>query len=261
MAKVLVETLIEAYRKGREIDYQKLGIITDQKIILSQVLFQKTKITKTPYVLMADRNTFNEERKKLIEYIVEDIVIKNHDKGNSNRTISSAISKCINFINWCNIENISFFNNIKTATKAFILYTDYLKESIRLGKYSQGEAHSKHMASYKLLNTIFNDDKNIIGSGIKIIQNKRNNKVVKSSEENQKYHFNFYHAFFNQITDFLLENKKYPFLLELQNKQVWCLPSISCFIHSEKQSPMPFNMINGEIHKELLMLIKKRLMK
>jgi len=138
-------------------------------------------------------------------------------------------------------------DDINTAKYAFLQYTAFLKSKIRDGGYSQGEAHSRHTYAYKLLNTIYQDSENIIGAGIKIIPNKRPNKVVKSQSEDQKYHYNFYYSFFHQVTDFLLENKSYPLKLKLQSGDLWCLPSVTHFLLATKSFRWLLTQITGRL--------------
>ena len=245
-----VKQFIQMYRKNEDINLRNLGIITDQKIILSQVFYADKKIISRPYSLFANKDSFNIDRNIILKYIIEELIIKHYDKGNSHRTITTAISKCFNFIDWCNNEKLNFIKNIEMARNVFILYTNFLRESIRTGKYSQGEAHTKHMASYKLLVNIFNDTKNIIGNGINIIPNKRLNNISASAQEDKKYHFNFYYSFFNQVAKFLIENEKYPLSLKLPQTHIWCIPSTTKFITTKSNCPMAFNIKDGSLFSE-----------
>jgi len=247
---IKLKDFIQMYRKNGNMDLKNLGIVTDQKIILSQVFYADKKVISRPYSLFVDKNSFHTKREIILKYAIEELIIKNHDKGNSNRTITTAISKCFNFIDWCNNKKFDFVENIESARNTFVLYTNFLRESIRLGRYSQGEAHTKHMASFKLLSSIFSDTKNIIGSGINIIPNKRLNKVIASTKENKEYHFNFYYSFFNQITDFLLEQKDYPLELNLPQGKIWCIPSRMKFVKTQSDCPMTFNIKDGNIFSE-----------
>jgi len=115
-----VKQFIQIYRKNRDIDLRNLGIITDQKIILSQVFYTDKKIISRSYALFVDENSFNSKRKIILKYIIEELIIKHYDKGNSHRTITTAISKCLNFIDWCNNKKLDFITNIESAKRLHI---------------------------------------------------------------------------------------------------------------------------------------------
>jgi len=83
-----VKQFIQIYRKNRDTNLRNLGIITDQKIILSQVFYTDKKIISRSYALFVDENSFNSKRKIILKYIIEELIIKHYDKGNSHRTIT-----------------------------------------------------------------------------------------------------------------------------------------------------------------------------
>ena len=146
-----------------------------------------------------------------------------------------------------NQENFLYIKDLSEAINIFYHYTYFLKNKMRLGQYSQGEAHTKHASAYKLLYTIFNDKENNLLSAVTLIPNSRNSKYEKSSDEDKKYHYNFYYNFFHQVTDFLLNNHPYPLKLNLSNTEIWCLPSMRLFFDKNQDFPMAFNPENGQV--------------
>ena len=246
---VTIETLVNMYKQNEEVKFENLVVITDQRIPICKVYYAENKIIGNPYKLEVNKSKFISWRQKVVQFIVDDMIVR-YQKGQTNRTLSAYVQKVFNFIDWIDQNNIVLNDDINTAKYAFLQYTAFLKSKIRDGGYSQGEAHSRHTYAYKLLNTIYQDSENIIGAGIKIIPNKRPNKVVKSQSEDQKYHYNFYYSFFHQVTDFLLENKSYPLKLKLQSGDLWCLPSRYTFFTSDKKFPMAFNPDNGTVRSE-----------
>ena len=242
---ISIEDLTTQYQNNLEINFDNLGIIADQRTILSQILYTEYKLYKNPYKLMVNKNTYQSERKNIIQYIIEEIIITNRQKGNSDITINRKIQYLIVFIRWMNKENFLYLRNLDEAVNIFYRYTLFLKSKLRLSQYSQGEIHTRHSSVYKMLYTIFNDKSNILLSGITLITNSRVKKKVKSSNEDKKYHYNFYYNFFHQVTDFILNNEPYPLKLRLQLGHFWCLPSKHIFFAKENTFPMAFNPETG----------------
>ena len=243
---ITIEDLIIQYQNNLTVNSDNLGIIADQRSILSQILYTEYKLYKNPYKLMVNKNTYQSERKNIIQYIIEEIIITNRQKGNSDITINRKIQYLIVFIRWMNQENFLYIRNLDEAVNIFYRYTLFLKSKIRLGQYSQGEIHSRHTCVHKMLSTIFNDKANILLSGIILITNSRSEKKVKSSNEDKKYHYNFYYSFFHQVTDFILNNESYPLKLHLQLGEFWCLPSKHIFFVKGRPFPMAFDPENGQ---------------
>lgn len=244
-----IETLVNLYMKNEEINLQNLVVITDQRIPICKVYYTNNKLIGNPYKLNVKKETFLPWRQKIAQYIVDDMIFR-YQKGQSNRTLTTYVQKIFNFIDWIDENNLILNDNIETAKYTFWQYTSFLKSKIRDGGYSNGEAHTRHMQAFKLLNTIYSDKENFIAGGIKIIKNTRLNKIEKSQSEDQKYHYNFYYTFFHQITDFLLENKPYPLNLDFTSGNMWCLPSRYTFFTNSKEFPMAFNPDNGEVRTE-----------
>ena len=246
---VSVETLVNMYKQNENIRFENLGVITDQRIPVCQVFYPEKRIINNPYTLKVNKKRLLKWRQKIVQFIIDDIILR-YQKGQAYRTITIYTKKIFNFIDWIDSNQIELNDDIQTAKNAFWQYTTFLKSKIRDGSYSQGEAHVKHMYAYKLLNTIYQDKANIIAAGIKIISNKRPNKVKKSKPKDQKYHYNFYYSFFNQVTDFLLENKPYPLKLYLPSGDIWCLPSRYTFFINNKNFPMAFDHYGGIVRSE-----------
>lgn len=244
---ITVDNLVQQYKNNEAISFDNLGVITDQRHILSQILYTKNKIYRNPYKLNANSKSYQPNRKIIIQYIIEELIIANRQKGNTDITISVKIKHIIKFVNWMNQENFLDIKNLNEAINIFYHYTYFLKNKIRLGQYSQGEAHAKHTSVHKLLHTIFNDNENNLLAAVTLIPNRRDKKHEKSSDEDKKYHYYFYNSFFHQVTDFLLHNKPYPLKLNVSNKDVWCLPSQRLFFDKNQDYPMAFNPESGQI--------------
>ena len=78
---ISIEDLTTQYQNNLEINFDNLGIIADQRTILSQILYTEYKLYRNPYKLMVNKNTYQSERKNIIQYIIEEIIITNRQRG------------------------------------------------------------------------------------------------------------------------------------------------------------------------------------
>jgi len=184
-----VKEIIELLKDKENINYKTIGIKLHQKFILSQIMYLKSKIVRRPYKLLVQKDTYNKEFQKIIHYLLEDIVVKQTQLGNSNITIIAHLRKAASFVNWSQAENINILSSKNSALEAYGLYTKFLKDNIKKG-LSQGDASIKHAASLKLLKSIHLDHENYISSGIRAISNISTYKYLEKSDEyKQKYQF------------------------------------------------------------------------
>ncbi|MFA6397131.1 MAG: hypothetical protein WCW84_14290, partial [Sulfurimonas sp.] len=242
------EAIKNIYKNRELIEYNNIGVQLDQKLILSQVMYKTKKITKSPYTLHVNPQSFIYERQKIINYFIEEIIIPCLQNGKSLRTSTSKIQKIITFIHWADREDILFTGSKKEARKALEAYTLFLKSNIRTSKLSQGEAHSRHSSSMHFLRSVHDDGAGEITIGIKNIPNKRDSKIVKSTNADISYSFNFYHAFFSQVADFLLQGQKYPFQLKLPAESLWVIPSSNWIKPNHQENEiMAFDYAKGKI--------------
>lgn len=215
--------LSEIYRQGILKDYTSIGFTMDnRKIILSQILYKRKKIKQRPYSLFVDSKSYQKEREKLIDYLIEEQIIKRLQKGDKSSTILNFIRKIFSFINWADKEDIDFYQNINVSRIAYEKYTMYLREKIRKNELKQRSASSYHFASIKFLRELNLDTEGYISAGIKSIPYIFElNNTKKNIEEDISYAFKTYTLFFEQVTDFLLEKKLYPLKVNLLNDTLW----------------------------------------
>ncbi len=199
---------------------------------------------------MVTRKKMIKWRQKVAQFIIDDIVLK-YQMGRSYGTIEVFIQQIFYFIDWIDSNNLELNNNIQTAKIAFQQYTIFLRSKIRNGSLAIRTAHIKHIAVYKLLNSIYEDKENVIAAGIQLIKKVRSNTIGKSHLKDQQYHYNFYYNFFHQVTNFLLENKPYPLKLHLPSNDIWFLPTRRTFFNDVKEYPMAFNYLDGTVREEV----------
>ena len=246
---VSVEALVNMHKNTSEINFSQLGVIISKKICLSQILYTEKKLKTKPYSLYVNKKTYVPKRKIFIEYIINEIIIPKYQLGQSGATLYSNISYIIQFVSWLNDEHIEYIDNKIVAKEIFLKYSYYLKTSIRNGAIGQATAHVHQRITLKLLRYITQDKENYISSGIQLITNIRKNKTLKSTDEDRKYHFNFYYKLFHQLTDFILDKKKYPMNLNLASGDIWVLPSSTVFISNGKNAPHAFDTTTGDLHE------------
>jgi len=246
-----IDSLVRTYQNNENMNLDNIGVKAHSRFILSQVLYSERKITIFPsYILEANKKTYNQNRKRVIKYFIEEIIVKYYQLGKKEITINSKFSELMKFINWSDEHSLCFLENIEAATNVFWQYTYYLKDRIRLGTLNTNTAQRTQKQAYKMLHNIFDDKKNKILVGNRLIISTRSKKREKSSEEDQKYHFNFCYKLFHRLTDFLLEGKAYPLKLDLPGGEVWSLPSSRVFINSNKHSSRTFSYSDGAIKSE-----------
>ena len=244
---VSVKALANMHKNTSEINFSQLGIITSKKICLSQILYTEKKLKMNPYSLYVNKKTYVSKRKIFIEYVINEIIIPKYQLGQSGATLYAIISLIIRFVNWLNDESIEYIDNKIDAKEIFLKFSYYLKTSMRNATLGQATAHTYQRAVLKLLRYITQDKENYISSGIQLITNIRNNKTLKSTDEDREYHFNFYYKLFHQLTDFLLDKKEYPFSINLPCGNIWVLPSTKSFLSNGKITPFAFDTTTGNL--------------
>lgn len=258
-----INTLSILFKKNKKIDFENLGIITDQKIALCKFLYTKYKIINKPYSIYVDNSTYQSFNKKIIIFIAEYLVIQ-HSLGKKPSTLTAYIKSLTYFFKWIADNNLTLNSSIANTRYVFQNFTYHLKKKIRLAKLSSSTAQYLHSHIYKLLHGFYKDNENYILSGNNLIMHKKINskKTLKSKLSDQKYHYVFYFKLFNQITDFLLNEESYPLKLSLVQKQLWCLPSQKTFNDENTVFPQVFNPIDGSIRttKEIKELYNLQMM-
>ena len=94
---VTIETLVNMYKQNEEVKFENLVVITDQRIPICKVYYAENKLTTNPYTLEVDKSTFLLWRQKVVQFIVDDMIVR-YQKGQTNRTLSAYVQKVFNFI-------------------------------------------------------------------------------------------------------------------------------------------------------------------
>lgn len=219
--------------------YKNIGFILIGKIKLSQILYKKRIITRPKYQLFVDKDSYESKREKYLKYIIEEVIILPIQLGKSKSTIETNIRHIFSFFEWIDNQNINLSDNIVDIANIYRQYTTFLRFSIRNNKITNRNAHVKQVVVLKMFKNIYNDNKNFIPLGTDIIVEKKSNGIQKSNNEYKEYNIKFYHQFFKQITNFLINDDKYPHTLDLPSGKHWLLPSTSFFVPNPRKSENP----------------------
>jgi len=201
-------------------DYKRIGIKIDGfRHNLSHIMYSKVKKIKRsgtkPQIIKVDDSSYEHHRHIIIDSIINNILIKSQ-KGLSSSSLSTTITESIYYLDWLKETSKTFPTDIKNARDNYIDYTYFLKDCVRKGKYKNPVAQRKQKAALELLVIYFDDKEKDISTYIKPIPT--NNHFYGHTTVDPKdieYAFNFYYKFFDQVADFLLEKKPYPYKISL----------------------------------------------
>ncbi|MDX4049127.1 hypothetical protein Q6A75_09340 [Aliarcobacter skirrowii] len=202
----------------------KYNPLSGERLILSDVLYKKSQIKRKPYTLYVDQSSLDKDRFVIVQFLLDDIA-RRKQKGNTPATIKAFIRDIGTFCKWLTNENIKFSKTIKEAKQLYHMYMFYLKNNIKAGNMAHYYARTLSSNTLQLLVYVFDDYNGFISSGISPIPAIRLNVTEKASNEDFIYSFNFFHQLFSQLADFILEEKQYPFLLNLPRESLWVIPS------------------------------------
>ena len=245
-----LESLNKLYINQENVVLDNIGIVINNKrTILCQILYKEKKLLRTPYSLKVNKNSLIPYRKVLLNYMVENS-IKKYQLGLTASLINGINNSLIIFINWLNDNNLELNENINHTAHILSEYIVFLKSKIRDSTLCNSSACKRQTDVYKMLFDVHNDQDNSLGRSANFIKRDSNRfiKTEKSSQEDQKYHYEFYYNLFHQIVDFILNNKPFPLKIDLLNKEYWCLPSRKMFFKMTDQNyPHAFDIKSGGI--------------
>lgn len=219
-----LDDLISSYHNNLIKDFSKIGILGNYKTSISDILYKEYSIGKGKNSIFINKNSFIKNNIAYVKYLIEYI-----EYSTTFSILPSTIIDHINFIkrfiHFMNKEEIPFINNIEKAKEVFEVYSFYLAAQNRK---EERNTHNQRFQSFSLkyLTFIFNDEEGYISSDVILMkaERKRKNNVIPSKEEDSSYAFKFYLNLFNQLADFLLEFKKYPYKIILPSESLWILP-------------------------------------
>lgn len=246
---VSVESLISIYKYNETIDLKNIGIVVGKRSIICQILYKEKELIKAPYGLKVNKDSYITFREKIVKYVIDTVITK-YQLGLKDSTINGLILNITHFVNWLNINDLELDKDISSAIHILREYTVFLKGQIRNNSQSTTTSANKQSDVCNMLYEIYNDKKNILGNSVSFITRKKTIeiKTEKSLEEEQQYHYQFYYNMFHQMADFILENKSFPYQIQLVEKKYWCIPSRKLFYRkSDINYPYPFDKDTGNL--------------
>lgn len=174
--------------------------------------------------------------RKLIQIISDSVVYS----GFSKQTVYNQSRNFISFIKWADSNGYSdFFDNKDKARKSFSFFVNYLKDKISKNELSLHSATIMQNISLKFLEELHNVDNLIIG--IPIIYNSKSDNGYTSppSEDSQNKILLLCEHLFEGISDFILNNKQFPYKLNLpeyigwENNSFYLFPLITWAVNPE----------------------------
>jgi hypothetical protein len=248
------KTLISILKKENTVDYKHLGLIlNDNKCPICMYLYKSNKRNRGgKRVLFVDLSSYDKRRIKIIEYYIETFIANYVQLDFRETTAYENISVSSRFISWADENDYDFLKDIDNARQIYSYFVLYLKQQIRIGNLSTDYANKLQVKSIKLLEYIHDDRSGFIKDTIESIPKDYSfeSKTNKSNINDKEYVFKFYFHLFNQIADFLLEGKSYPFKLKLPRENLWVLPyTLSYFVKPsyKRQKIVSFNYKEGRI--------------
>jgi len=191
-----IDMLMQFYKSEDIVKSDNLGITTDKKTIICQILYKERELIKSPYGIKVNKNSLVKWRKKITEYMI-DLSISNYQLGRTSSTINGKNFNIIAFFNWIDKNKLNLNDKKKSAIHIFQAYTLFLKSKIRDGSIKNQTASMKQADIRNMLRVIYNDQENQIGSSASLIMRTKQklSKTEKSSTTDQKYHYQFYYDF------------------------------------------------------------------
>ncbi len=176
---------------------------------------------------VVDTTSLKKERTLAINRLLEYLFTKSCI-GTRPSTIQNHIAHILKYIDWCDSNGYeSVLVSPLTARAAYIQYSYYLTEMTRTNTLSVNSAARYQIDVKDILNAIFDDDCNTISAGVRQIRRSTavSQPIAPPPQEKVRCAVDLYLALFSGLTDFILNDKKYPFSLKLPNEAVWVFPS------------------------------------
>lgn len=232
------------------LNYNDMGIKLSRDFAICQILYPLSiKKANSEFILVKSEN-YDKERNNILDYMIENILIKNKQLGLKLATTIRRMKEIKYFIEFADKAQLNFIIDINQARKTFLRYTKYLQSSIQQSKYNQKSASRLQLEALKLLSNLFNVNSLDIKQNTTIIHSGNEMRTTKAMKDSDiKFCFNFYHDLFINIYDFIINNNKYPHEITISNTKYWFLPYKKGFIANETKSikSSVFDCLNGRV--------------
>ncbi|WP_237918654.1 hypothetical protein [Aliarcobacter butzleri] len=245
-----LEEYLDLKHQTSLLNYKKLVVkYKNHNIPFFKFCYGKYKVTGKSFFV--EENTYMKTFEIVAKYVFE-VLIQNIQVGKSINTFLSFSRRLSQFCSWCYKNNLDIYS-VEKASQSYLTYTIYLKGQLRQGKSLRHCMGLQNCVRNTLIN-IHNDKQMSIINNVSLIslhgEGIAKRRVQPSSEKSTAYHLEFYKSIFNQIADFLIEEKPYPFQLKLSSVTYNVLPTkIKFYLVDEKSYlPIGFNHLEKKTY-------------
>lgn len=241
---------VEKQYINKSLLYDNLGIKLNRNFAICQILYPRSiKKSNSKFVLVESEN-YDQRRCNILNYLIENILIKNRQLGLKPATTIRRIKEVKYFIEYADNASLNFIDNINQARKSFLRYTKYLQSSIQKSQYAQRTASRLQKEALKLLSHLFRVEPVEIKQSTTLIHSGNETRTTEAMNESDiQFCFNFYHDLFKSIYGFIINNANYPYKATIVNTNYWFLPYTKGFIANESKAMKnsAFNCHTGKV--------------
>lgn len=220
------------------IDYARIGVDLSMagRVELADMMYEKVMWGRGKSETQVVFDSYTESRKVIVDAMIE-LLIEEEQKGNSVITIIGNLRAMKLFVRWTLEHNEVIPESIDSAHRLYERYSLVLRGQVRQGRdggISSATGHIQQVAAKRLLQEMLGDEENVIGMMVPMLGKKSAlaRPTVFDGDE-VEYAFNYYYDFFNQATDFLLNEELYPFCLDFADHEAWIVPHRSHWIRPQ----------------------------
>lgn len=152
--------------------------------------------------------------------------------GKSISTLGGYIGSINRFISWCEINATSALDDGQEYINALSAYTEFLIEKIRMNKLNINTAAIYQKTVFLIGESIYLDSKDIRFNRVKKIRRSfsATNITEKPNDKIAAKCLKIYNDVFSQFSDIVLEFKKFPMQVIVDDKVFWFFPTPLLFV-------------------------------
>ncbi len=219
----------------------------------------KDKCNSCNTIRLVKKESLSYERLPLLESYLESVFIDYKTGINRETTILTKLKDSIKFVIYCNNnEKHKAFQTLKSTQNALREYLEYLRHKIKVNLLSLNTATNMQNYAIEMVAAMYGIQITDVSNGIRLLVRKNTVKINTEAplEHDVQKILKLCDCLFNQITDFVLNNKKYPFQLQLPTEKAWVVPHFDDFIvtlatqsqFDKKKSKSAWNFKTGKLY-------------
>lgn len=177
--------------------------------------------------VLVDNSCYMKSRIPSIKNFVEFLCVK-YSTGMRESTLNRYVYGFRKFIDWCdNNRQENILNNVVFARKSFDHYVIYLTELTRSSQLNINTASRYQNQVKEILTYLFDDNNGYLTEGLRLLRksSSANSATQPPSISKVRQAVDIYLSVFNQIADFILKSRRYPFQLKMSCEDLWVFPT------------------------------------